>query len=189
MLNSTVPSWWGLRFVRRHKLFVQMCARIWRHSMWKRLVPYFKFIYIYKSSLLPYYHHLFLFKVSFKNMYEDPCFSMPCFNAGKCHVENSKFRCECQPGFHGNYCEACNFFLDKILLSPIKCVKMFSIQWIKICVDALRRLVLMDASAVKYLLIWHSSATVRKNLKYTNFNNMKLESQQMEDVRFWLQNW
>ena len=41
-------------------------------------------------------------------MYEDPCFSMPCFNAGKCHVENSKFRCECQPGFHGNYCEAGN---------------------------------------------------------------------------------
>ena len=55
-------------------------------------------------------------------MYEDPCFSMPCFNAGKCHVENSKFRCECQPGFHGNYCEAGNFLEIKFLCA-IKCVK------------------------------------------------------------------
>lgn len=40
-------------------------------------------------------------------MYANPCFSMPCFNSGKCHVKNNnKFQCECQPGYHGTYCEA-----------------------------------------------------------------------------------
>lgn len=36
----------------------------------------------------------------------NPCFSMPCFNSGKCRAINSKFRCECEPGFYGTYCEA-----------------------------------------------------------------------------------
>jgi hypothetical protein len=40
---------------------------------------------------------------------------MPCFNSGKCYVENSKFRCECQPGFHGNYCEAGKLFKNDYL--------------------------------------------------------------------------
>jgi len=55
--------------------------------------------------------YLFLFILvkpidNYKTAFENPCFSMPCFNAGKCNVVNGAFQCECQPGFHGVYCEA-----------------------------------------------------------------------------------
>lgn len=32
--------------------------------------------------------------------------SQPCFNGGKCHEQNAKFKCECKKGFYGVYCEA-----------------------------------------------------------------------------------
>lgn len=41
----------------------------------------------------------------------DPCYSMPCFNSGKCKPSSnrSSFECECEPGYFGNYCEAGKF--------------------------------------------------------------------------------
>lgn len=41
-------------------------------------------------------------------MNDDPCFSMPCFNGGKCLQDGIKFKCECVPGYYGTYCEAGN---------------------------------------------------------------------------------
>jgi hypothetical protein len=36
----------------------------------------------------------------------DPCYSMPCFNLGKCKSSEMGFKCVCEPGFYGIYCEA-----------------------------------------------------------------------------------
>ncbi len=60
---------------------------------------------------MSFFLYLFLFILvkpidNYKSEFENPCFSMPCFNAGKCNVLNGVFQCECQPGFHGVYCEA-----------------------------------------------------------------------------------
>jgi hypothetical protein len=37
---------------------------------------------------------------------ENACYSMPCFNGGKCLSDVNTFKCECIPGFYGTYCEA-----------------------------------------------------------------------------------
>lgn len=47
----------------------------------------------------------------YKNIFDDPCYSMPCFNDGKCSVLNSRFKCDCLPGFHGTYCEAGKIYI------------------------------------------------------------------------------
>ncbi len=41
-----------------------------------------------------------------ESLISDPCYSMPCFNYGKCLPVGSSFKCECEPGFYGTYCEA-----------------------------------------------------------------------------------
>lgn len=41
-----------------------------------------------------------------QNIQQSPCLSQPCFNGGKCHEKDAKFKCECQKGFYGVYCEA-----------------------------------------------------------------------------------
>jgi len=43
-------------------------------------------------------------------MDKDVCFSQPCFNDGKCiltdETHDTRFKCDCKPGFYGTYCEA-----------------------------------------------------------------------------------